>query len=138
MYLLKLGEPGVACCWTRLCRACVFCICRATVTRRGVAGSSAPSNFAFTSGIACVWVFVQTGRALEGSVDARHKEAVAAPAMRRHLEIAMVLEPSQIPADNDVSSGLVPDEVTFLKRAGGCGGLPRANAFSTRDSGEMP
>src|SRR5690348_16140952 len=99
MYLPKLGELGVACCWTRSCRACAFCICRATVTRIVVDGSTAPSNLACTSGIACVWVFTQLVAAWEEYADTRHNEAVAAPAMRRHLEIDMVLEPSQIPAD---------------------------------------
>ena len=50
----------------------------------------------------------------------------------------MVLEPSQIPADNDVSSGLVPGEVTFFETGGRLRGLARANASSTRDRGEMP
>jgi hypothetical protein len=52
---------------------------------------------------------------LEEYVDARHNEAAAAPAMRRHLDIVMVLEPSQSPADNDVSNEWFPVKLIFLK-----------------------
>jgi hypothetical protein len=83
------------------------------VTRIGVVGASTPSSFACTSGIAWVWVFTQPVEAWDA--DARHKEAVAAPARRRHLEIDMVLDPSLIPADNDVSSGWFPMKPIFLK-----------------------
>jgi hypothetical protein len=63
-----------------------------------------------------VWVFAQTAEALEECADARHNEAAAAPAMRRHLEIVMMLEPSLIPADNDVSSEWFPAKLIFLER----------------------
>src|ERR1700733_431705 len=116
MYLLKSEEPGVACCRTRSCRACAFCICRATDTRNVLAGSSAPSNLAFTSGIACVWVFAQLAKALAECIDATHNEAVAAPAMRRHLEIAMVLGSLSILADNDAASGWFQAKPFFWNR----------------------
>jgi hypothetical protein len=79
-----------------------------------VVGLSPPSNFALISGIAWVWVLDQLDKAKAGCVEVRHNVAVAAPAMRRHLEIAMVMEPSLILADNGVSNWMVPRVRNFF------------------------